>query len=172
MSRRPALTEKVKDKVVRDYLRGDKAIIIQMEHEVSPGEMYRILHARQVSLRTSGTAKPGRKTRQVPSRAAMSAQLQFGLELLKGDVIKAFKQDMSQGRNRQVELKYGISEWDVYMEALIERNDLESIIKMLKHWIKYLGALADCQHTRGAILALQSLVELCSTIDKMAPPED
>ncbi|MBA7677964.1 hypothetical protein ES703_86231 [subsurface metagenome] len=51
MRRRPDLTEKVKDEVVRDYLRGDKAIIIQMEHKVSPGEMYRILHAHQVKLR-------------------------------------------------------------------------------------------------------------------------
>ena len=51
MSRRPDLTEKVKDEVVRDYLRGDKTIVIQMEHKLSPGEMYRILHARQVKLR-------------------------------------------------------------------------------------------------------------------------
>ena len=49
--RRPDLTETVKDAVVRDYLRGDKAIIIQMEHTISPGEVYRILHARQVNLR-------------------------------------------------------------------------------------------------------------------------
>jgi len=49
--RRPDLTEKVRDAVVRDYLQGDKAIIILMEHKISPGEMYRILHARQVKLR-------------------------------------------------------------------------------------------------------------------------
>jgi len=63
LSRRPDLTEKVKDEVVRDYLRGDKTIVIQMEYKIGPAEMYRILSARQVSLRTCGTARPGRKTR-------------------------------------------------------------------------------------------------------------
>ena len=54
--RRPDLTEKVRDAVVRDYLQGDKAIIILMEHKISPGEMYRILHARQVKLRRTHKA--------------------------------------------------------------------------------------------------------------------
>jgi len=58
MSRRPDLTEKVKDAVVRDYLQGDKAIIIQMEYKISPGVMYRILHARQVKLRRRADEKP------------------------------------------------------------------------------------------------------------------
>lgn len=51
MSKRADLTEQVKDGVVRDYLRGDKAIVIQMEYKISPGVMYRILHARKVELR-------------------------------------------------------------------------------------------------------------------------
>jgi len=63
LSRRPDLTDKVKAELVRDYLRGDKTIVIQMEYKVSPGEMYRILSARQVSFRTCGTARPGRKPR-------------------------------------------------------------------------------------------------------------
>lgn len=42
----------MKDAVVRDYLRGDKTIIIQMEYKISPGEIYRVLHARQVNLRS------------------------------------------------------------------------------------------------------------------------
>ena len=66
MSRRPDLTDKVKAEVVRDYLRGDKTIVIQMEYKIGPAEMYRILYARQVSLRTCGTARRGRKTRAVP----------------------------------------------------------------------------------------------------------
>ncbi|MBA7680484.1 hypothetical protein ES703_88800 [subsurface metagenome] len=49
--RRPDLTEKVRDAVVRDYLQGDKTIVIQMEYKISPGEMYRVLHSRHVSLR-------------------------------------------------------------------------------------------------------------------------
>ena len=49
--RREDLTEELKNNVVRDYLRGDKAIIIQMEHKISPGVMYRILQARKVKLR-------------------------------------------------------------------------------------------------------------------------
>ena len=49
--RRPDLTEKKKDNVVRDYLREDKTIIIQMEYKIGPAVMYRILKARQVKLR-------------------------------------------------------------------------------------------------------------------------
>lgn len=41
----------VKDAVVRDYLRGDKAATIQAEHKMGPGMMYRILHKRNVKLR-------------------------------------------------------------------------------------------------------------------------
>jgi len=102
---------------------------------------------------------------------AAEEQLKFGLGLLRDDVIKAFTQDLATGRNRQGELHYGISEYDVYIEALCERNDLKSIAKMLYHWIKYLDALPDCQHTRGAKLALLSLAELCSTIGKMEPED-
>jgi len=40
------------DGVVRAYLRGDKTIAIQLEYRVSPGVMYRILHASHVKLRT------------------------------------------------------------------------------------------------------------------------
>ncbi|MBA7705676.1 hypothetical protein ES703_114511 [subsurface metagenome] len=56
MRRRPDLTEKVKDAVVRDYLQGDKTIVIQMEYKISPGEMYRVLHSRHVSLRKAPEA--------------------------------------------------------------------------------------------------------------------
>ena len=48
---RPSPTEEVKDAVVRDYLRGDKAILIQMEYDISAGVMYRILKQRCVKLR-------------------------------------------------------------------------------------------------------------------------
>lgn len=41
----------VKDAVVQDYLRGGKTAAIQVEHEVGPGMMYRILHKRNVKLR-------------------------------------------------------------------------------------------------------------------------
>lgn len=42
----------VKDNVVRDYLRGDKISVIQLEHKISPGALYRILHDAHVQLRT------------------------------------------------------------------------------------------------------------------------
>lgn len=48
-------SEKIKDAVVRDYRRGDKTIVIQMTYKISPGEMYRILRARQVELRSDHT---------------------------------------------------------------------------------------------------------------------
>ena len=40
------------DGVVSDYLRGDKISVIQLRYGVSPGVMYRILHASHVELRT------------------------------------------------------------------------------------------------------------------------
>ena len=164
MVRRPDLTKNVKDAVVRDYLRGDKTIVIQMEYEISPGEMYRVLHSRQVSLRKAPVKTP-------PKQPAAEEQLKFALGLLRDDVIKAFTQDLATGRDLQRELKYGISEYDVYIEALCERNDLKSIAKMLYHWIKYLDALPDSQQVSGAKLVLLSLAELCSTIAKMEPED-
>ena len=46
------LPSEVKDAVVEEYLQGDKAIGITMEHTFSPGTLYRILHERGVSLRS------------------------------------------------------------------------------------------------------------------------
>ena len=46
------VTQEVKDGVVRDYLAGAKTIDIQLEYKISPGVMYRILHASHVKLRT------------------------------------------------------------------------------------------------------------------------
>ncbi len=51
--RRPDLTAEVRAAVVRDYLRGDKTVVILFNYKLSPGEMYRILHAHRV--------KPDRK---------------------------------------------------------------------------------------------------------------
>jgi len=42
----------VKDGVVRDYLAGAKITDIQLGYKISPGVMYRILHASHVKLRT------------------------------------------------------------------------------------------------------------------------
>ena len=42
----------VKDAVVRDYLRGGKIPAIQLEHKIGSGVMYRILHTRNVKLRS------------------------------------------------------------------------------------------------------------------------
>ena len=41
----------IKDAIVRDYLRGDKAAVIQLKHRIDPGMMYRILHKQNVKLR-------------------------------------------------------------------------------------------------------------------------
>ncbi|MBA7677621.1 hypothetical protein ES703_85881 [subsurface metagenome] len=40
------------DEVVRDYLAGDKTIVIQDRYKITPGRMYRILHSANVKLRT------------------------------------------------------------------------------------------------------------------------
>ena len=67
--RRADLTEELKNNVVRDYLRGDKAIIIQMEYKISPGVMYRILQARKVKLRREdlSIAQRGHKPEEAPA---------------------------------------------------------------------------------------------------------
>lgn len=56
--RRPDLTEAVKDNLVRDYLKGDKTIILQMEYKISPGEIYRILKKRGIHLRSAPLPEP------------------------------------------------------------------------------------------------------------------
>ena len=43
--------DEVKDGVVRDYLAGDKAVVIQEKHGITPGKMYRVLHGAGVKLR-------------------------------------------------------------------------------------------------------------------------
>ena len=49
--KRKDLPDEVKDGVVRDYLAGDKTVVIQFEYKIKPGTMYRILHDRNVTLR-------------------------------------------------------------------------------------------------------------------------
>ncbi len=46
------IAPEVKDAVVRDYLRGDKSEAIQLEHKIGKEVMYRILHTRNVKLRS------------------------------------------------------------------------------------------------------------------------
>ena len=69
------LPEEIKDAVARDYLRGDKAIVIQLEYKISPGTMYRILHEREVPLRSEGESAPvpdegADETESVPDEGA------------------------------------------------------------------------------------------------------
>lgn len=63
---KPSPPEEVKDAVVRDYLRGDKAIVIQMEYDISPGVMYRILSQRGVKLRRPDLAV--KRSLKVPTK--------------------------------------------------------------------------------------------------------
>lgn len=63
---KPSPTEEVKDAVVRDYLRGDKSIVIQMEYDISPGVLYRILSHRAVKLRRPDLAV--KRSLKVPTK--------------------------------------------------------------------------------------------------------
>jgi len=180
--RRLDLTENVKDAVVRDYIRGDKAIIIQMEHKTSPGVMYRILKEREVPLRApkklevnqvETTVEPRKKLETfkatVELKGAPSAVLSYALGLLMKEQIQSFTQEIDRLRELYKERNYGECEFDVYMEVLIERNNLDNISKILRHWARYLKQLPDCQHTRGAILTLETLAEMSTTVYKMQP---
>ncbi len=48
---REDLTPEVREKVVKDYLAGEKTLVIQQEYKISPGEMYRTLHRAGIILR-------------------------------------------------------------------------------------------------------------------------
>ncbi|KKM82706.1 hypothetical protein LCGC14_1316830 [marine sediment metagenome] len=149
-----------------------------MTYPVSSGEMYQVLRDRNVALRrpfrtkTNPTPKETKTTpKEIKLAGTASNQLRYGLELLKDDVITAFGQAMDKTREQYKLSKYGDSDQDVYYETLFERSDLESTTKMLAHWIKYLNALPDCQHTRGAVMTLTTLMELAIKIDKLDPGE-
>lgn len=45
------IPEEVKDAVCRDYQKGDKVIVITMEHGIDAGSLYRILDERHIPLR-------------------------------------------------------------------------------------------------------------------------
>ena len=50
-------TAEISASVKRDYLVGDKTIVIQLKHGISPGKMYRILGGANVELRTDRKPK-------------------------------------------------------------------------------------------------------------------
>ncbi|MBA7688535.1 hypothetical protein ES703_97019 [subsurface metagenome] len=106
-------------------------------------------------------------TESLDSHGSPSAKLSYALGLLKEDQVKAFKAEMDNLRARCSEETS--SDFEIYMEVLIERNDLGNIAKMLNHWARYLKQLPDCQHTRGAILTLEALAEMSTTVYKMQP---
>lgn len=93
--------------------------------------------------------------------------LSYAMHLLKEDSIKAFTDDFQRRLSQ-----YGNdAAFDAYMEALIERNCLDNISKMLLHWSKYLEALPDSPEIRGANITLLTLSDLCLAVDKMNPEE-
>ena len=47
--------DEVKDGVVRDYLAGNKVVVIQDRYGISPGTLYRLLHTANVKLRKPKT---------------------------------------------------------------------------------------------------------------------
>lgn len=105
----------------------------------------------------------------LPKDASPSDRLGYGLHLLKEDTIRAFKQAFDQ-RCSKYDNRPEVA-IDAYYEVLVERNELDNIRKELLHWHKYLSALPDCQHTRGARQILSTLAELCDAIIKMRPSE-
>lgn len=106
---------------------------------------------------------------QEPQSGTVSAQFIYALELLKEDAVKSFRDDYEKrilSYGSRVEVHY-----DAYMEVLIERTGLPNIVKMLRHWAKYLEALPNCQHKRGGQAVINALASLCSETDNMRPVE-
>jgi len=101
----------------------------------------------------------------VLKKATKPTELEYALELLKADTIKAFSNDYGNLLSR-----YGQdAAIDAYYETLVERNCLDNMVKMLQYWDKYLRALPDSQERRGASLVLLTLSSLCSEVDQMNP---
>ncbi len=91
------------------------------------------------------------------------SSVRYALNLLLVDTVEAFKHRFKE-RCAQYGNRPEVAE-DAYMEVLVESSDLGNLRKMLLHWAKYLGSLPDCQHTRGARLALAVLADLCRATD-------
>lgn len=51
MPRKRQKTKEIEDKIAQMYLKGVKTIIIQMEYDVDPGMLYRILRERNIKPR-------------------------------------------------------------------------------------------------------------------------
>ena len=84
MSRKPIyLPDEVKDAIVRDYQAGVKTKVIQWGHKVTPGTMYRILHAHQVKLRSDHRALFVVRVRDLVARAENMTRAASYDELLK-----------------------------------------------------------------------------------------
>jgi hypothetical protein len=95
---------------------------------------------------------------------ARSSQLTYALALLRDDAINAFTRDVN---NRVSQHKQPAE--DAWWETFVDRNDLENLSKMLKHWHKYLSALPYSQYQVGALDVLNTLSDLCNKIDKTKP---
>jgi len=99
----------------------------------------------------------------------MGNRLPYALDLLKKDAIKAFWDDIERAKSRYNE---DTLSGDIYFEVLVERNNLDNMAKMLRHWSKYLEALPDGGgNRRGAVSALQTLASLCDEIDNICPED-
>jgi len=105
---------------------------------------------------------------KMPSRNNERMQLSYALDLLKDDSFKAFNQEY-QGHIS--EYSEGHAD-DAYWETLVGRIDLENIIKMLKHWDKYLAGLPSSQYIDGTRMMLTCLSKLCEEVDRLSPPEE
>ncbi len=93
--------------------------------------------------------------------------LEYALNLLKEDSIKAFIREFEKALHP----KGNRPAFDVFIEVLSERSQLENISKGLLHWKKYLSKLPGSLDIRGAMMVLSILVDICKQINKMEPPE-
>jgi transposase-like protein len=55
------ISEETKEAVCRDYLRGDKIIVITMEHHIDSSTLYRILDEKHIQLRRGDLKVPRKK---------------------------------------------------------------------------------------------------------------
>ncbi|GAI90158.1 unnamed protein product, partial [marine sediment metagenome] len=101
-----SLAEEEKTAICQDYLKGEKVVIIAMEHEAHSATIYRVLHERNIKLRRASPKPQPAPEPEVPTPESLFSQRVEGLvsragvippdmtlDVIYGVLIKTLKED-------------------------------------------------------------------------------
>ncbi len=148
---REDLTPEEEAQIVRDYGAGAKTVVLQLEHKIAPGTLYRILHKHGVTFRgRTGPITP--KLKKI--RAPVVKKL---LELSHAEV-ERFRKSWES-----LTSSYGEgSAVDAYSETWIDFT--EHVAARLEYWLATLG-----EDAAGIALGLVAFKESIQAIEKLDP---